>query len=334
MWRGAMPVHSPALCLNIDACCRSCLQARGFPHRCPFAPALAQGPADLQCARARHHVHLRRGLHPPVRAGEGREHEGAGGHGGAAHPLHLLLGRQHAAAHQVRHADLFAVQHRCTAWPWAGGALEGKGPRRRPPEPLNRRLEEDAKAVGGGYCRLQMRLKPALGVRGTVAGHRLGPLEGGGGRGMSHGGGVPPPSPKCPWSRRGRGRGRGQGHGQGQWGWHGQGRRPRRLLQLWSAFRSSGPRRRPRPVSRRRGGPCSRPRRGPRWTPPRGTTTCPATATTPKRRGRCVAGPRPRPWGPARALGGARARASEEGRPRAVGERQRVRTPKDVHSFG
>ena len=35
-----------------------------------------------------------------------------------------------------------------------------------------------AKAVGGGYCRLQMPLRLALGVRGTVAGHRLGALEG------------------------------------------------------------------------------------------------------------------------------------------------------------
>ena len=34
-----------------------------------------------------------------------------------------------------------------------------------------------AKAVGGGYCRLQMPLRLALGVRGTVAGHRLGALE-------------------------------------------------------------------------------------------------------------------------------------------------------------
>ena len=42
-------------------------------------------------------------------------------------------------------------------------ALEGKGPQRR----LGRRLEEVAKAVGGGHCRLQMPLKLALGVRGT-----------------------------------------------------------------------------------------------------------------------------------------------------------------------
>ena len=43
------------------------------------------------------------------------------------------------------------------------------------------RLEEVAKAVGGGYCRLQMPLTPALAVRGTVAGRRLGAWRGGGG---------------------------------------------------------------------------------------------------------------------------------------------------------
>ena len=60
------------------------------------------------------------------------------------------------------------------------GATRGKQPQRR----LDRRLEEVAKAVGGGYCRLQMPLKLALGVRETVAGRRLGALEGGGGRNM------------------------------------------------------------------------------------------------------------------------------------------------------
>ena len=61
-----------------------------------------------------------------------------------------------------------------------GGALEGKGPQRRPQKRLGRRLEEVAKAVGGGYCRLQMPLKLALAVREAAAGHRLGALEGGG----------------------------------------------------------------------------------------------------------------------------------------------------------
>ena len=56
-------------------------------------------------------------------------------------------------------------------------------PQRRPHKRLGRRLEEVAKAVGGGYCRLQMPLRPALGVTGTVAGHRLGALGGGGGGG-------------------------------------------------------------------------------------------------------------------------------------------------------
>ena len=59
-------------------------------------------------------------------------------------------------------------------------ALEAKGPQRRLQKRLDRRLEEVAKAVGGRYCRLQMPWEPALGVRGAVAGHRLGALEGGG----------------------------------------------------------------------------------------------------------------------------------------------------------
>ena len=60
-------------------------------------------------------------------------------------------------------------------------ALEGKGPQRRPQKRLDRRLAAVVRAVRGGYCRLQMPLRLALGVRGTVAGHRLGALEGGGG---------------------------------------------------------------------------------------------------------------------------------------------------------
>ena len=48
-------------------------------------------------------------------------------------------------------------------------ALEGKAPQRRPQQRLGRRLDEVAEAVGGGYCRLQMPLRLALGVRGTVA---------------------------------------------------------------------------------------------------------------------------------------------------------------------
>ena len=73
---------------------------------------------------------------------------------------------------------------------WGGmGAEMHSQPRKRG----CRRLEEVAKAVGGGYCRLQMPLKLALGVRGTVAGHMLGGLGGGGG--------VPPPLPMHPGGR-------------------------------------------------------------------------------------------------------------------------------------
>ena len=56
-------------------------------------------------------------------------------------------------------------------------AVEGKEPKRRPQKRGDRRLEEVAKAVGGGYCRLQMPLRLARAVRETVAGHGLGALE-------------------------------------------------------------------------------------------------------------------------------------------------------------
>ena len=59
--------------------------------------------------------------------------------------------------------------------------LEGcvHGPQRRPQRRLDRQLEEVAKAVGGGYCQLQMPLKLAFAVMGTSAGHILGALKAG-----------------------------------------------------------------------------------------------------------------------------------------------------------
>ena len=48
-------------------------------------------------------------------------------------------------------------------------------------EAVRQAVGGSAKAVAGGYCRLHMPLKLALAVRGTVAEHRLGALEWGGG---------------------------------------------------------------------------------------------------------------------------------------------------------
>ena len=59
-------------------------------------------------------------------------------------------------------------------------ALEGKGPERWPQNRLGRRLEGFAKAVGGGYCRLHMPVKPALGCRGQWLGVGWAPWKGGG----------------------------------------------------------------------------------------------------------------------------------------------------------
>ena len=46
-----------------------------------------------------------------------------------------------------------------------GGCIRTEGASEVAPKRLDRRLEEVAKAVEGGYCRLQMPLKLALGVR-------------------------------------------------------------------------------------------------------------------------------------------------------------------------
>ena len=70
-------------------------------------------------------------------------------------------------------------------WPPFQGCIRGEGAS-EVAQRLDGQLEEVAKAVGGGYCRLQLPLTLVLGVRGTVARHRLAALEGGWG--------VPPPT--------------------------------------------------------------------------------------------------------------------------------------------
>ena len=104
--------------------------------------------------------------------------------------------------------------HRLGALKGGGGALFGGQEvwspnvcvRRR----LDGRLEEVAEAVWGDYCRLQMPRSLALAVGKTVAGQRLGGLEGAGGGGylppfqciVGGGGGEVCPSPvfMCPES--------------------------------------------------------------------------------------------------------------------------------------
>ena len=93
-------------------------------------------------------------------------------HSHASPPNALVFGSLSGAWHVRSHAR--GSSHHPPG-PQGMAALEGKRPQRR----LDRRLEEVAKRVGGSYCRLQMPLNPALGVSRTVAGQRLGALEGG-----------------------------------------------------------------------------------------------------------------------------------------------------------
>ena len=105
----------------------------------------------------------------------------------------LVLGFRCAGVRAAMAGCTAAVTSTCAAWRRWGGARgqytgEGGGVNfrtksnsRRPQRRLDRRLEGVAQAVGGGYCRLHMPLRLALAVRETVAGHRLGALEGGGG---------------------------------------------------------------------------------------------------------------------------------------------------------
>ena len=145
----------------------------------------------------------------PVPKGETgglKEGEGGGAQGSAANACNTGSATAGRAVGEQKAAVTNPLQSR---HPLGRGvprhALERKGPQRRPQRRLGRRLEGVAEAVGGGYCRLQMPLKLALGVRETVAEHRLGAQKGGG-RGVQCTPGCAPPYPTPRKRRHGRAR--------------------------------------------------------------------------------------------------------------------------------
>ena len=85
--------------------------------------------------------------------------------------------------------------------PQPQGCIRREGAPKAAPEQLDRRLEEVARAVGGGYCRLQMPLKLAQGVRGTVVGHGLRAPEGWGGTSPPSNASLPSPQKPMPLPR-------------------------------------------------------------------------------------------------------------------------------------
>ena len=93
---------------------------------------------------------------------------GCGGRGGRGETegQRRTLGRQTAAG---------------GAPPCPEGCRRREGASEAVPEAVRQAVGGGCRSGWGGYCRLQMALRPALGVRGTLAGRRLGALEGGGG---------------------------------------------------------------------------------------------------------------------------------------------------------
>ena len=84
-------------------------------------------------------------------------------------PTHPVFWDSHSAFQRSPADNILRTNERILLGPvlaWGGGrdALEGKGPQRRPQ--LDRRLEEVAKAVGGGYCPLEMPLSWYLALGG------------------------------------------------------------------------------------------------------------------------------------------------------------------------
>ena len=166
------PVRSPL----VDADCRSrhpMTQRSGTQTRNTIPGADEQGDPQGVCSEA---------LFPPTDVTSNAM--------GRGRSLRVARGQrmrgfvwQSALFHAGVHDQLTLAMHECACVGGGGGrgALERKAPQRRPQKRLGRRLEEVAKAVGGGYCRLQMPLMLALAMRGTVAGHRPGALEGVGG---------------------------------------------------------------------------------------------------------------------------------------------------------
>ena len=161
-WR-ARAVPRPPACLRREV------------REAPAVPGAVAGGPGRQRAHAAHHAggRLRLRVLRDVEFGGGRDPGGPRGPGGP--PGRRPRPRRRARSlRRAREPELLPAP---VGGAWPGAAGEGKGPPRRARRRLGRRLEEVAEAVGGGCCRLRMPLKPAVGVRGTVAGHRVGALE-------------------------------------------------------------------------------------------------------------------------------------------------------------
>ena len=116
----------------------------------------------------------------------------------AGHPVHQVSDEEKASVPEEvcrpvvlrRGMSVYCSRSGLSVGLWGRDASSGKGPQRWPQKRLDRGLEAAAKAVGGGYCWLQMPLSLALAATETVAEA---------GRPAGGGGGAPPRLPMHPW---------------------------------------------------------------------------------------------------------------------------------------
>ena len=114
-----------------------------------------------------------------------------GGNGGALGSI--VGGYGGAAMGGGGRGDVAGRRHGVSVWGGEGGegvmgrdAVEGKGPRRPPQRRSDRRLEEVAEAVGGGFCRLKIAIEAGTWRLPWLIGWA--PWKGGGG--SAHGGAL------------------------------------------------------------------------------------------------------------------------------------------------
>ena len=156
---------------------------RSFPHDvdCPQTPppAPVRDPGTRRSGRSRVELEADGGLRRTRRSNTRLSPTGGPARGGGSRTRRRPCVRQRNTTASGAWSASRLSPPLPALGPWAGGGGQGCIRRRGASEATPAAVRQAvATAVGGGYCRLQTPLRLALGVRETVAGHRLGALEG------------------------------------------------------------------------------------------------------------------------------------------------------------